>query len=163
MHGQTALHDRPAQSNNPATKRSANPLGSLSGEIMKSRYAPSPTFLLHVAVVLAGAGAAFLPASTPARLAPAPRVAAAQEIQLQSPAAFRLGVHAGRELPAGSRWRAMGSLEQGTVYRPLNQVVVVEGRRVNEAYPVVQGNRLQGFFLPGEAAFSAVKPIMLSL
>lgn len=130
---------------------------------MKSRYAPSPTFLLHMAVVLAGACAALASGSSPARLTPAPLTLSAQEIQLQSPATFRLGVHTSRELPAGSRWRAMGSLEQGTVYRPLNQVVVVEGRRVDQAWPVVRDNRLQGFFLPGEAAFAAIKPILLSL
>ena len=130
---------------------------------MRIRYAPSATFLLHIAVVLAGACAAVGSASSPARLAPTPVEQASREIRLQSPATFRLGVQYGRELPAGSRWRAMGSLEQGTVYRPLNQVFVVEGRRMDEAYPVVRDNRLQGFFLPGEAGFAPIKPIPLSL
>ena len=130
---------------------------------MKSRYAPSPTFLLHVAVVMAGTCAAFGSASSPAHLAPTVGEEPALEIRLQRPVTFRLGVQYDRELRAGSRWRAMGTVAQGTVYRPLNQVLVVEGPRVDEAYPVVRDNRLQGFFLPGEAGFAAIKPVPLAL
>ncbi|MDB5871599.1 MAG: hypothetical protein JWQ07_1041 [Ramlibacter sp.] len=130
---------------------------------MNRRYAPSRTLLLHVAVILLAACAAAGSATSPVQLAPAPAALAAQEIQLQSPATFRLGIQYGRELPAGSRWRPMGLLAQGTVYRPLNLVFMVEGQRVGEAYPVVKNDRLQGFFLPNEGGFSPIKPVALSL
>lgn len=123
---------------------------------MKRRYAPSPTLMLHVAVVVLGA-ALTMGFTTKVQLAPAPTATAAHDIQLQAAAAFRMGVGPGHVLPAGSRWRAVGLLAQGTVYRPLNQVLLVEGRPVDEAWPVVDGGRLQGFFLPSEARFAPLR------
>ncbi|MDB5452051.1 MAG: hypothetical protein JWO33_629 [Caulobacteraceae bacterium] len=126
---------------------------------MNRRYAPSPTLLLNLGVIAVAALVATTSA-TPARLAPAPLTVSGsrtvEEIQLQSPARFRLGVGQGRELPAGSRWRAIGSLAQGTVYRPLNLVFMMEGQRPDEAYPVVKAGKLQGFFLPAGATFAPV-------
>jgi hypothetical protein len=132
---------------------------------MIRRYTPSPTLLLHLAVVLCGAAAAAGSATmTTVELAPArPAVQPIEDIQLQQPATFRLGIQYGRELPAGSRWRAVGSLAQGTVYRPLNSVFMLEGRQPGEAYAVVSRGKLQGFFLPGESSFSPVRPVQLAL
>lgn len=120
---------------------------------MKRRYAPSPTLLLHIAVVFLGATFT-MGFTTKVRLAPAPAAVRAHDIQLRTPVSFRLGLGPGRVLPAGSRWRPAGSLAQGTVYRPLNGVVLVEGRPVDEAWPVVDAGKLQGFFLPSEARFA---------
>ena len=128
---------------------------------MNRRYVPSRTLLLHAAVVLLAAGAATSFSTTPVRLAPP--AATAQDIQLQGPVTFRLGMRSGHELVAGSRWRPMGALAQGTVYRPLNQVFTLEGRRVDEAWPVIRNASLQGFFLPGEARFSPIRPVTLAL
>jgi len=124
---------------------------------MIRRYAPSPTLLLHAAVVLLGACIA-MGSTTAVKLMPVAKAHAAQDIQLQSPATFKVGIGYGHELPAGSRWRAVGSLAQGTVYRPLNLAFMVQSPSVDEAYPVVQGGKLQGFFLPADASFTAVKP-----
>jgi hypothetical protein len=123
---------------------------------MKRRYVPSSTLLLHVAVLLLGASLT-MGFTTKVQLSPKPAATAVQEIRLQTAAAFRMAVGPGSVLPAGSRWRAVGSLAQGTVYRPLNQVVLLEGQRVDEAWPVVQSGRLQGFFLPAEARFAPVR------
>jgi len=124
---------------------------------MKHRYAPSPTLLLHVAVLLLGA-CLTVGFTTKVQLAPKPAAAAAvQEIRLQTAATFRMTIGPSAMLPAGSRWRAAGSLAQGTVYRPLNRVVLLEGYRVDEAWPVVQSGQLQGFFLPAEARFAPVR------
>jgi len=126
-------------------------------------YIPSPTLLLHVAVVLCGIGAAMASTMTTAELAPARYAAqSAEDIRLQSPATFRFGIQYGRELPAGS-WRAVGLLAQGTVYRPLNHVFMLDARQAGEAYPVVASGKLQGFFLPGERSFAPVRPVQLSL
>lgn len=123
---------------------------------MKPRYAPSPTLLLHFAVILLGA-ALTLGFTTKVRLAPQPAAAPAPDIRLNAAAPVRMAIGPGAVLPAGSRWRAVGALAQGTVYRPLNHVVLLQGQRVDEAWPVVSGGRLQGFFLPAEARFAPVR------
>lgn len=65
-----------------------------------------------------------------------------------------------RELKAGSVWRPIGSLSEGTVYRPVNDVFTVEGAHIHEAYLVVQSDQLVGFYLPAERGFSPLKPIL---
>jgi hypothetical protein len=123
---------------------------------MKNRYAPSPTLLLHVAVVLLGA-ALTMGFTTKVQLAAKPAATAAPDLRLQAAAPFRMAIGPGAALPAGSRWRAVGALAQGTVYRPLNHVVLLEGQRIDEAWPVVSEGALQGFFLPAEARFAPVR------
>ncbi len=103
-------------------------------------------------VVLVAACAPVLPVS-PARLgplsAPAPDLVLAADL----PILLRTGYT--RTLPAGTRWRAVGTLPEGVVYRPVGTVFSVEGRNVHEAWLVVRGAALQGFYLPGEENFSA--------
>lgn len=122
---------------------------------MKKLFAPSPTLVLHFAAI-GLAALAYTASRTPVDFRPAAR-ASAQEIHLRQLASFRLELGHARELPAGSRWRAVGSVAQGTVYRAVNSVFVLRGRHAGEAYPVVNGGRLQGFFLPAEASFSPVR------
>lgn len=121
---------------------------------MKKLFAPSPTLMLHFAAI-ALAVLACTVCRTTVDFQPATR-GSGDELHLRKLASFRLELGHARELPAGSRWRAVGSVAQGTVYRAVNSVFVLQGRRAGEAYPVVQGGRLQGFFLPGEASFSPV-------
>lgn len=123
---------------------------------MKRRYLPSPTLLLHIAVVVLGA-ALTMGFTTKVQLAPVPAAAAAHEIRLHTAAPFRMAMGADRVLPAGSRWRAAGLLAQGTVYRPLNHVLLVDGWPVDEAWPVIDGGKLQGFFLPSETRFAPLR------
>jgi hypothetical protein len=123
---------------------------------MKSRLAPSPTLLLHLAVVLLGA-ALTMGFTTKVRLSPRPASVAAPDIRMHAMTPVRMAIGPATVLPAGSRWRAAGLLAQGTVYRPLNHVVLLEGQRVDEAWPVVSAGRLQGFFLPAEARFAPVR------
>ena len=130
----------------------------------RRRYIPSPTLLLHVAVVLCGIGAAIGSTTTMVEMVPArPAAQPAPDLQLQSAATFRFGIQYGRELPAGSRWREVGLLAQGTVYRPLNSVFMLDARQAGEAYPVVASGKLQGFFLPRERSFAPVRPVALTL
>ncbi len=63
-----------------------------------------------------------------------------------------------RKLAEGSRWRVIGSLPQGEVLRPVDSVFTIEGRQVHEAYLVVSGVTLMGFYLPGEEHFSPLNP-----
>jgi hypothetical protein len=125
--------------------------------MIRRRYIPSTTLLLHIGTVAIAAFVATTSAM-PGRLAPAEApvsgARSVEEILLQSPARFRLGLGHAYELPAGSRWRAVGSLAQGTVYRPLNLVFMLEGTRADEAYAVVKGGNLQGVYLPAGAEFA---------
>jgi hypothetical protein len=119
---------------------------------MKKLFAPSPTLMLHFTAILL-AGMACTVSRTAANFQPATR-ASTDELHLRKLASFRIELGHVRELPAGSRWRAVGSVAQGTVYRAVNSVFVLQSRQAGEAYPVVQSGRLQGFFLPGEVSFS---------
>src|SRR5262245_27722427 len=87
---------------------------------------------------------------TPLAQQPAPM------IQLQSGAVASLATGFPRTLNAGSQWRLAGSVTQGQVYRPVNTVFTIEGRHVHEAYLVVSGGKLVGFYLPGEANYAAL-------
>jgi hypothetical protein len=63
-----------------------------------------------------------------------------------------------RTLPQGSVWDLHGGLPQGAVYRRSNGIFTVEGAHVHEAYIVVAGNRLVGFYQPVERAYSPLDP-----
>ncbi len=67
-----------------------------------------------------------------------------------------------RTLKAGSRWLAVGTLAQGTVYKPVGDVFTLEGSHVHEAWLVCNDGRLVGFYLPAERGFSPLKtPVAL--
>lgn len=61
-----------------------------------------------------------------------------------------------RTLAAGSLWRETGRIPEGRVYRPVNGVLTAEGRNVLEAYLVLDGGRVVGFYLPTEQAFAVL-------
>jgi hypothetical protein len=63
-----------------------------------------------------------------------------------------------RTLRSGSRWTLVGGIAQGLVYRPDGGVLTVEGANVHEAYLVVSGTELVGFYLPVEKAFVTLTP-----
>jgi hypothetical protein len=59
-----------------------------------------------------------------------------------------------RHLGAGTELAEIGSVREGRVLKPVNAVLTVEGAHMHEAYAVVQGDRLVGFYLPVEKSFS---------
>ena len=59
-----------------------------------------------------------------------------------------------RTIREGSVWTRVGRVSQGEVYKPTNQVFVVEGTHVHEAYLVLDDNQVVGFYLPVERAFA---------
>lgn len=61
-----------------------------------------------------------------------------------------------RVLLAGSLWRETGRIPEGRVYRPVDGVLTAEGRNVLEAYLVLDGGRVVGFYLPTEQAFAVL-------
>ena len=69
-----------------------------------------------------------------------------------------------RTLKADTQWVLIGSIAAGEVYKPLDQCFTVECSNVFEAYLVVNGNTLNGFYLPVEDGYVALKkPVALAL
>lgn len=91
-----------------------------------------------------------------ARASLVPLTAPAPDLLLASELPVTLSTGYTRTVPSKARWRAVGTLPQGTVYRPIGTVFAIEGRQIHEAYLVVRGTALQGFFLPGEGNYSAL-------
>jgi hypothetical protein len=86
-----------------------------------------------------------------------PRIEVAQETHLQLSGGY------GRTLPQGSVWDLRGGLPEGAVYRRADGIFTVEGTHVHEAYLVINANRLVGFYLPVERAYSPLPPVSLSI
>ena len=71
-----------------------------------------------------------------------------------------------RMIRRGSLWTRIGRSAEGEVFKPVDGVFTVEGAHVHEAYLVLDGDRLVGFYLPVERAFAPVrdgKEIRLSI
>ena len=67
-----------------------------------------------------------------------------------------------RVLQSGSNWDLIGSIPEGNVYKPREQVLTVECSNVYEAYLVCVSQSLVGFYLPVEHGFVALKkPLIL--
>jgi hypothetical protein len=117
--------------------------------------------LLFIRAVCASALPALLVAcAAQVRVAPAtlsPLAGAPAELTIADDVPIRLSTGYTRTVAARSRWRAVGVLPQGTVYRPVDSVFAIEGRHVHEAYLVLRGASLQGFYLPGEGNYSALQ------
>jgi hypothetical protein len=63
-----------------------------------------------------------------------------------------------RTLRAGTRIALVGNLPMGKVYRFIDAVLTVEGTHMHEAWVVVDGENLVGYYLPVEKAFVAQGP-----
>ncbi len=113
--------------------------------------------------LLAGCAAAVI--SQPVAYVPTPASASspAKVVTLAQAAHVTLQTGYKRDLATGSHWRRTGSVPQGDVYRPVDTVFTIEGQQVHEAYLVVSGQSLVGFYLPAEARYSALpSPVTLS-
>jgi hypothetical protein len=117
---------------------------------------------LAVALIAVLVGCASEVVRTSASLSPPPstlpaRIEIAEEITIQPSGGYS------RVLPRGSVWEVRGALPQGGAYRRVGGIFTVEGAHVHEAYLVVSGNQLVGFYLPVEQAYSATQPVALEL
>ncbi|OZI26588.1 hypothetical protein CAL26_04500 [Bordetella genomosp. 9] len=59
-------------------------------------------------------------------------------------------------LAGGSQWILSGSIPEGQVYRKAGGTLMIDAKRLREAYLVVANGKLVGFFFPGESAFTPV-------
>lgn len=77
------------------------------------------------------------------------------EFTLTREVTVTLATRYSRALVEGSRWRKVGAVAEGDVYRAIGTVFTIEGRNVHEAYLVIAAqHRLVGFYLPGESNLS---------
>jgi hypothetical protein len=90
----------------------------------------------------------------------------------KEPAAFTLaqrvdldiGLGYRRQLREGSTWSYVGTVGAGEVYRSRDQVLTLEASNIHEAWLVVSGGRLVGYYLPVEKAYApAVEVVTLPL
>lgn len=66
-------------------------------------------------------------------------------------------------LNVGTRWKQVGSIKQGIVYRTKDQVVIVNSFNVHEGYIVIDQNNIVGYYLPIEKSFVEVIPTPIKL
>ena len=71
-----------------------------------------------------------------------------------TPIQLRLATGYERTIPPNTEFVEVGRIREGRVLRPLSYVLTVEGAHVHEAYLVVDGEHIVGFYLPVERAFS---------
>ncbi len=75
-------------------------------------------------------------------------------IEVLERASIPVGPGHSRVIDRGSVWRLIGRSVGGEVFKPVDQVFTVEGKRIREAYLVLDGDRVVGFYLPVEQAFA---------
>lgn len=68
----------------------------------------------------------------------------------------------GHIIDANSTWQYVGNisnkkLAEGKVYKPINDVLSIEGTQRYEAYLVVTNGKIIGFYLPASSNFSPLK------
>jgi len=106
-----------------------------------------------LAVCLAVAGCAHEVVRQPAVLTPMTAAPANSAIEMLKDTEITLDSGYLRQLARGSRWAQVGTLPQGHVYRIVGGAFTVEGANVHEAWLVIAGGELVGFYLPVEKAF----------
>ena len=94
---------------------------------------------------------------TPAEIAPAAAAEQRRLVTVGQQIELRLDTGYTRVLKAGSQWQRVGSIAQGEVYKPHQDIFTLEGTHVHEAYLVIANDRLAGFYLPVEHGFSPLK------
>ena len=67
------------------------------------------------------------------------------------------------ELRAGTMWRQIGTIAQGSVFDTKDQVVIVNSFDVHEAAVVTNNEKVVGFYLKVAKTFVEAKPVPISL
>lgn len=109
------------------------------------------------------AGCALSVPAQKAQFTPYQQAQGVRQIRVLNNAEVVLDTAYKRRIPENSMWKLSGSLPQGDVYRAEKTIFTIEGRQVHEAYLVLSGNSLVGFYLPGESNFSPLShPLTLN-
>ena len=90
--------------------------------------------------------------------------AKARRIVTIRPVEIMLDSHYSRTISAGVVLIEVGSVSAGQVFKPVNIAFTVEGKHMHEAYFVLRKDRIVGFYLPVEKAFSPLsQSVVLSI
>lgn len=90
------------------------------------------------------------------------RAPTAREIAFPAAVEILLPTGLRATVPAGSRWRPVGRVPEGEVFRREDGVLMFRARQLHEAYLVISGARIVGLYLPVETAFvEARQPVPL--
>ncbi|MDP9223121.1 MAG: hypothetical protein M3P18_04565 [Actinomycetota bacterium] len=81
-------------------------------------------------------------------------VASSKAFVLEQDVPISLGFGYNRVLRKGTRWTYVGAISNGDVYKTNNQVLTVEASNIHEAYIVLEGRKLVGFYLPVERTYT---------
>jgi hypothetical protein len=112
---------------------------------------PAKSLIVALALVMA-TGCAVQQQQT--RFSPLSSQQISRPARLQQQIDIRLNTGYSRSLKGGSLWTDIGSVSEGEVYKPFQDVFTLEGAHIHEAYLVVANNTLTGFYLPAEQTFS---------
>jgi hypothetical protein len=115
------------------------------------RRTTSAALLFTAAIILAGCASEVVRAPAQLSLAPAHD---ARRYVTTKPASIRLDSGYERSIGSGTEFTEIGRIAQGRVLKPAHTTFTIEGAHMHEAYPVVNGERMVGFYLPVERAFS---------
>jgi hypothetical protein len=118
---------------------------------------------LILLLVLTACATEVIRAPVPAAFTPLAPGTPRPELQLAEDAQVPVSQDLVRILPRGSRWQLAGTVAEGSVYRRVDGVFTVEGDRLHEAWLVLAGNRLVGYYLPVERVYSAIAGVQLIL
>lgn len=116
---------------------------------------------LILRMILIGCSLATAACAPAVKHEPAVAFQAAQESrQIRLPQGLDVSLSTGytTHIKPQTTWVLVGTLPEGEVYKPRDQVLTVEGADVHEAYLVLAGDELVGFYLPVEHAFARISP-----
>ncbi len=102
-------------------------------------------------LALLGCASNLVNSGTETRLIPAEILGA--EIRSSLDAKFVLDSGYERRILANTKWRLIGAIPSGKVYKREGDSFTIEGSHIHEAHIVVSNGRLIGFFLPVEKLF----------
>ncbi len=77
--------------------------------------------------------------------------------RLEEKVIIDLGTGYDRTLLRGTTWVYVGSIQQGDVFKTRDQILTIEASNIFEAYIVVSGENLVGFYLPVETTYSPLE------
>lgn len=120
------------------------------------------TFFLGMLLCILAGCAAEIPRQPATLTPPADTSGPGSIVQVDEHAVVRLASGYSRTIVAGSKWAQVGTVEGHAVYKSMRNVFTIEGSHVHEAYLLLKGDTLAGFYLPGENAVSWLKqPVVL--
>lgn len=82
-----------------------------------------------------------------------------ETVRLTHPIHLSLDTGYGRIINANSTWQSVGNIStnkvpRGLVWKPIGDILSIEGTQQYEAYLVVSNGMIVGFYLPASARFS---------